>query len=138
MGYYKLIEHTADLGITVWGKSLKELFANAACALYELISDTHLIRPVTSFHIKVDALDRDDLLKNWLSELLYYFHVKDILLSRFEIESINDNSVISIVSGEKIDKARHPLKHEIKAVTFHGLKIMKHSSRLQTDIIFDV
>ena len=138
MGYYKLIEHTADLGITVWGKSFKQFFENAACAMYDLISDLRAVKPLVSFHIKSEGIDKDELLKNWLSEVLSYFHVQNILLSNFDIKNINDESIISMISGEKIDKRRHSLKREIKAVTYHDLKIIKKNNRFQTNIIFDV
>jgi SHS2 domain-containing protein len=138
MGYYKLLEHTADLGIAVWGVSCKQLFENAACAMYALISDPRAIKPLVSFHVKSEGIDKDELLKNWLSETLYYFHVKNILLKRFKVEKISDKSVESIVFGEKRDKKRHVLIHEIKAVTYHGLKIIKQDNKFQTNIIFDV
>jgi SHS2 domain-containing protein len=138
MGNYKLLEHTADLGVTVYGKGCKELFENAARAMYDLVSDIRFIRPLVVFRVKSEGIDKDELLKNWLSELLSYFHIKDILLSGFGIEKISDKSIISVVSGEKRDEKRHTLKHEIKAVTYHGLKIIKKGNRLQTNIIFDV
>ena len=138
MRYYKLLEHTADLGVTAWGGSIKDLFINSACAMYDIISDIQFVDPLIPFHVKADGLDKDELLKNWLSELLYYFHVKNMLLGKFDIEHISDNNIISLVSGETIDKKRHSLKHEIKAVTYHNLKITKKGNRFQTDIIFDV
>ena len=138
MRCYKLLEHTADLGITTWGDSVKDLFINSACAMYDIISDIQFINPLISFHVKADGMDKDELLKNWLSELLYYFHVKNILLGRFDIEYISDNNIVSLVAGENIDSIRHSLKREVKAVTYHNLKITKKNDRFQTDIIFDV
>lgn len=138
MGSYKLLEHTADLGIRVWGRDLKSLFINSASAMFELIAGIDSIKPANAVEITADAADRDELLKNWLSELLYHFHVKETLFSRFEIRELDDNSVISVARGEKIDKDRHKLKREIKAVTFHGLDIHRQENILSTDIIFDV
>jgi SHS2 domain-containing protein len=138
MANYALLEHTADLGIKVWGPSLNELFINAASAMYELIADTSTVISTESIEIKLEAQDKDELLRNWLSELLYYFNVKEMLLKEFSIESLNEKRISSLVKGEKIDLSRHELKREIKAVTFHGLMIKKETDRLQTDIIFDV
>lgn len=138
MKNYELLEHTADLGIKVWGANLKELFINAASAMYELIADIDSVKGVVSIEVKADAQDRDQLLKNWLSELLYHFHVKDILFSEFLIKELDDKKIISVAKGEKIDRARHDLKHEIKAVTFHNLKIEEEDGKLATEIIFDV
>jgi SHS2 domain-containing protein len=137
MKHYRLFGHTADMGITVWGDNLKDLFIHAACAMYDLVADISTIRPAISFPVHARALDIDELLKNWLSELLYYFHVKNLLLSGFSIDVLNDTDIISMVSGEKTDRSRHVLKREIKAVTFHNLHIMQTKAGFQTDIIFD-
>jgi SHS2 domain-containing protein len=138
MSSYQLLEHTADLGIRVWGKDLKALFINSASAMYDLIVDAGTVRPVKFIKINAKAQDRDELLKNWLSELLYYFHVKDIVFNRFDIVKLDEKKVVSIAMGEKIDEDRHSLQHEIKAVTFHALNIHKTDNRLSTDIIFDI
>jgi SHS2 domain-containing protein len=137
MKHYKLIEHTADMGIAVWGDNLKDLFLHAAIAMYSLIVDISTIMPAASFPVDIQAMDIDELLKNWLSELLYYFNAKDILLSDFNIKALSNNRINSLASGEKIDQSRHVLKREIKAVTFHNLHIMQTKSGFQTDIIFD-
>lgn len=138
MKNYELLEHTADLGIRVWGTDLKELFINSAFAMYDLIADIDSVKQTISEEVEADAQDTDELLKNWLSELLYYFHVKDILFGGFSIKEISDKKIQSSAKGEKIDTKRHNLKHDIKAVTFHSLKIEEKNKKFTTEIIFDV
>lgn len=138
MKYYELLEHTADLGIKVWGDDLKELFIHSASAMYELIADIDAVKPAVSVEVEAEAQDKDELLKNWLSELLYYFNVKDMLFCEFSIKELDERRIASVAKGEKIDKKRHALIHEIKAVTFHSLKIEKEDNSYITDIIFDV
>jgi SHS2 domain-containing protein len=138
MDHYKLLDHTADIGIDVWGETIENVFVHAARAMYDLIADINTIKPAIPFSVIVTALDKDELLQNWLSELLYYFHTKDILLSNFCIESMTPASIDCLAHGEKIDLSRHKLKHDIKAVTFHNLHIRESKSGFQTDIIFDV
>ncbi len=135
---YELLEHTADLGIRVWGKDQKDLFLNAAAGMYSLIADILKVMPKSYFEVKINAQDKDQLLKDWLSELLYYFNVKDTLLSKFEIEQIDDTSIKSKVKGEKVNTAKHKLYHEVKAVTYHNLHIEEKKGLLTTEIIFDV
>jgi SHS2 domain-containing protein len=135
---YTILEHTADLGVNVRAESHEELFKCSANAMFDLISDIRFVRPITSFNISLSDLDMDALLRNWLAELLYYFHSKAMLFCVFDIKKLDSGSIISIVSGEKIDKTRHELKHEIKAVTFHSLKIIESNNMIKTDIIFDV
>jgi len=138
MKHYELLEHTADLGIKVWGTDLNELFIHSAKAMYELIASPKNIKPEELFEVKIEAQDRDQLLRDWLSELLYYFNVKNILLCSFSITDIEDTSIVSTVKGEKIDPKRHDLMREIKAVTFHSLNIEEEYNKLATDIIFDI
>lgn len=138
MKYYELLEHTADLGIKVWGADLKELFIHSASAMYELIADISSVKPAVSIEVGAEAQDKDELLKNWLSELLYYFHVKDMLFCQFLIKELDEKKIVSVAKGEKIDTKRHDLKHEIKAVTFHNLKIEEEDGKFATEIIFDI
>ncbi|NQT90669.1 MAG: archease [Candidatus Omnitrophica bacterium] len=138
MKNYELLEHTADLGIRVWGKDLKQLFINAASAMYELIADISEIKHDTAVDVELEAQDADELLRNWLSELLSCFHIKEMLLSEFLIEELNEKKIVSVAKGEKIDTKRHSLKREIKAVTFHNLKISQENGKFTTEIIFDV
>ncbi|MDD5504575.1 MAG: archease [Candidatus Omnitrophica bacterium] len=138
MKCYKYIEHTSDLGIRVWGRDIKSLFTNSAFAMYDIISDVSLVRPVRSFFIRSKGMDRDELLRNWLSELLYCFHGKGLLLAEFNVIRLNKTDILSRVSGERCLSSRHRLKREIKAVTYHNLKIIKRNNKFHTDIIFDV
>jgi len=138
MKNYEFLEHTADLGIRVWGVDLKDLFINAASAMYDLVADITKVKPSRSVKVKLQAQDRDQLLRNWLSELLYYFHTKGMLLSEFQVEKVNGRRIISTAKGEEIDTTEHELRHDIKAVTFHNLKIEEREGRLSTEIIFDV
>jgi SHS2 domain-containing protein len=101
MDNYKPLEHTSDSGITVYGKGCKELFENAACAMYDLISNIRFICPLVVFRVKSEVIGNDELLKNRLSEPLFYFHIKDMLLSGFDVQNINDKNIIFVVSGEK-------------------------------------
>ena len=138
MKKYELLEHTADFGIRAWGKTQKELFINAAAGMYEIIADISKIAPKVSVNIEIESEDKDQLLKDWLSELLYYLNNKGILLSEFKIDKIDDKHIKSEAKGEKIDKQRHELRHEVKAVTYHHLRIEEKEGLLTTEIIFDV
>ena len=138
MAFYQLLEHTADLGIRVLEKDLESIFINSARAMSDLIADISTIKPVIPVKIKVQAQDRDELLKNWLSELLYHFHVKEMLFSKFDIEIFDDKTISSVATGEKVCDARHSFKNDIKAVTFHALNIHRTGNQLSTDIVFDI
>ena len=138
MKFYEVLDHTADLRIQVYADSLTGLYIHAAAAMYELIADIGCVKPATSVSVISQGQDRDDLLHNWLSELLYFFTAKGILLSKFDIKRLTENRIVSNVRGEQIDSSRHSLKHDIKAITYHDMHISDNKGKFQTNIVFDV
>lgn len=138
MNSYKLFEHTADLGIEFFADSLEELFISAASGLFDVISGIDQIRPETEFQIEVEGIDQEDLLINWLRELLYLHQVKRMLLCEFHISEINDTRLKGSVRGEPFDAKRHEIKKEIKAATYHGIEVTESEGRWKARVIFDV
>lgn len=138
MKRYEPIEHTADIGIRAYGRSLKELFENAAEAMFGEIAELKKVKPVRCVKINLKASSKEELFHLWLSELLYQFNGKGMLFSKFEIEDITERGVKAIACGEKADAARHGLKKEIKAVTYHGLLVEKKPKFWVGEVIFDV
>ncbi len=138
MKKYEQIEHTADIGIKVYGKDLKELFCNAALGMYEQIAGLESVKPSEKIQIDIEASDYEELLVLWLSEVLYQYNGKGKLLNEFVIEKLSEKHIASYVKGEAIDPKRHSLKKEVKAVTFHNVKIEKGKNYFTTELIFDV
>ncbi|MBN1405179.1 MAG: archease, partial [Candidatus Omnitrophica bacterium] len=103
-----------------------------------LIADLKKVSSKDIIFIEAKAQDVNELLRNWLAELLYYFNAKDIIFCDFKIIKLTDNYIKSQATGEKLDKNKHTLFHEIKAVTFHGLNIEKQKNILTAEIIFDI
>lgn len=131
------IDTTADLGIIISGDNLKELFLNAAIGLFELICDINKVEEKESYDVEVSASDLEGLLVAWLSELIFLFDAKGFLAARFEILKMDKLSIKAKVYGESI-KEKHYLKNEVKAVTYHQLKIEKINEQWQVKLIFDV
>ena len=134
---YEIIEHTADIGIRIRGKDLRELFVNAARAMFDIISPA---RHKTSLHhkinISVKADNSEELLVDWLNELLSLSAVKGLIFSDFKINKLDENSLEAVVSGGDISGYR--IDKEIKAATYHELRIEKIASGWQAEVIFDV
>lgn len=135
---YEIIEHTADIGIRAFGGDLKELFINSAQGMFAIIADLDKVEIKKSIEIECRANNVEELLVNWLGELLYRFNVDEILLREFSITELNDNYLKGEAKGEKFDRARHSLKSEIKGITYHNLKIEKKDNFWQAEVIFDV
>lgn len=134
---YQLLDHTADLGMAVYGTSLKELYSNSAFAMFDLITDISKVEPKLSIVIEVEGNNPEELMVNWLSELLYVLESRSLLLIEFNILDVDQDRLKAEVRGEPYDPARHEFFTEIKAATYHQLKIEKVNDRWKAQIIFD-
>lgn len=135
---YKLIDHTADIGIIAYGKDLPELFVNSAYAMFDILTDISKVNSEDSFEIQISARNLEELLINWLDELLFRYETERIICDRFIINNLNEQNLSATVFYEKIDRKRHEIKTEIKNVTYHQLEIRKVKNRWQARVIFDV
>lgn len=139
MKNYKILDHTADIGIEVWGETKKEVLANTVEAMFDLIADSENISAVQEKQIFISGTDTADMLINLLREALYLFHSQAWLCKRCEILELNDEKVAAKVFGEPYDAKKHQLKMEIKAVTYHTLKIEQVAGKgWRARVIFDV
>lgn len=135
---YKFINHTADVGIKVWGESLESLFENAAYSMFDILTELDKVKVKESLGVEIEGKRTDELLADWLRNLLYKFNGEGYLLREFNIEEISKKGLKAKVRGEKLDLSRHTLKTEIKAVTYHGLEVKKTSQGWEAQVIFDV
>jgi SHS2 domain-containing protein len=135
---FEFISHTADIGIIAHGTDLKQVFANAARGLFSIITNLDAIAEKEQQNIEITAPDREALLVNWLNELIYLFEAKEMLFNRFDITSLTETQLRATGHGEKIDLTKHELKTQVKAATYHMLKIEKSGSDLQAQVIFDI
>lgn len=132
---YEEIEHTADVGIRAYGRTLDELFVNAAEGLFSLIADSSNVKPVGEVEVRLNADDIPTLFLHWLRELLYDHETQHLLFSSFDAR-VTGTSLVGHARGEAIDKARHELKLVIKAVTRHRLAV--DPDKGFAEVIFDI
>jgi len=135
---FELIDHTADVGIIAYGANDKELFSNAALALFSLITNPESVDEKLHLDLQVSSEDRDSLLVEWLNELIYLFDVKHILFNRFDIESLTHNELKATCYGEGFDPIKHKIKLGVKAATYHMLKLDKSGDGCKAQIILDI
>ena len=135
---FEFIDHTADIGILAYGAHMKQVFANAARGLFSLITELDSITVTEKRDTTVTAPDREALLVNWLNELIYLFEAKELLFNRFDINTITDTQLKAAGYGEKINLAKHELKTQVKAATYHMLKIEQNEDGYRAQVIFDV
>ncbi len=133
MSQYEEIDHTADWAFRAFGKDLHELFANAAYALFALEGALDAQSTLTR-EIQVEGIDREALLVNWLSELLFLQETKHETFQKFEITSLTDTALTATVYGA----LTQPITKFIKAVTYHDLKIEQTEKGWQATVVVDV
>ncbi len=122
---YEYFEHTADLGIRVWASSLEELFCEAAEALFKaMFANLEEVRLERVVHFRLSAGKLEDLFYDWLAELLYVFDRNRIVLREFDV-AIEGTRLSATARGENFDPTRHEGHMEVKAVTYHGLRVEK-------------
>lgn len=138
MKRYEQFPHTADIGVKVYGASLKELFENAAFAMFDIIADLEGMAGEIVQNFELDAPSREELLVAWLDELLYKFCTKEIIFFKFQVDELGDNAMAAKAFGRPVGENRNRLKTEIKAVTYHDLAIKKTAEGYEVEIIFDV
>ncbi len=134
---FEFFEHTADIGLRAWGKTLGEAFENASAGMGKIISDSK-VKPQKEFELEVEADDLEGLLVLWLSELLFVFETKYILFKDFDVEIDEKRfKARGKCRGEVIDSSKHEIKTEIKAVTYHLLKVEKNEDWM-VQVLFDI
>ena len=132
---YEIIDHTADIAIRTTGSTMNQAFENAGYALFDTMCDAASVKPLTTKRVECQADDLEQLLVDWLSELLFICDVDDMLFSGFEV-NITGTQLTAQVMGEKMDSARHHLKTDIKAITYHMLEVDKSTNTVQ--VLFDI
>ncbi len=135
---YETFDHTADLGLRVRAADLDTLFAEAAQALFSaLIEDPSTVVPHRKVEVHLDGTDRAYLLFDWLKTLLYHFDAEGLLLSRFEAH-VRADGMDGAAWGEPLDRSRHELSHEVKAITYHGLRVEPAEGGWLAEVIVDI
>ena len=134
---FEIIDHTADVGIRAYGANMNEAFANAARALFSLITELDDVDEVLHRDTRLTAPDEESLLVEWLNELIYLFDVENILFRRFDITQLDNTRLKARSYGEKVDSSKHSLKTGVKAATYHMLKIDK-SDGCQIQVLLDI
>lgn len=135
---YELFEHTADLGLRVRAPDLDALFAEAAACLFlAVLEDVGSVRPTQAVTVELAGTDREFLLFDWLRDLLLKFDADHMVFGKFEVR-VRDDGLTGTAWGEPLDPARHLLAHEVKAITYHELKVVRDGDGWLAEVIVDI
>jgi len=135
---FRILDISGDVGLTAYGRTEQEAFANAAIGMYSLVADQDAILEKRTLDISVESRSSEGLLVSWLNELIFHFDAYGFIGKRVEVVSFSCNKLTSKVSGEDFDRGRHEGKLLIKAATYHRLRIEKVRETWEIDVIFDI
>ena len=138
MKRYETFDHTADMGIRAFGRTVEEVFVRAAEALFDVLTDLDSIREDLTREVEIKGADREDLLVRWLGELLYLCEGEGYLFREFSIIQLTPTSLKATARGERFDPARHEFKTEIKAVTYHQVEVAQKDGMWVGKVIVDI
>jgi SHS2 domain-containing protein len=126
-----------DAYIEAEGSSLEEAFENAAKGLIDTMLDIDKIEAKDKIRIEVEGYDLEELLYNWLEEILLKLSIERVALREFKVK-IKDNRLEAEVYGEPLDLKKHNYKVEIKAVTYHLMEVKKEDSKYKVRFLLDL
>ncbi len=137
-GHYRLLEHTADMGIEAQADSLAALFIYTARGLLEILFDTPCVPgggqrlPVT-----LHRADTEELLVAWLGEVLFLIEQREFCPVGFHIEELEGGRLRGSVVGEFRPGEIRPVR-EVKAVTYHRLSVQRHKGTWKARVYLDL
>ena len=138
MERFKVLDHTADIGIIVHGDDLKALFENAGKAFFHLMTDLRRVKPRVERQVNLRGESLDRLMVEWLSELLYLHDVENLLFRAFRVESVGEEGLRAIAKGEVFQDGTHLIKTEVKAVTYHQIEVRRENRGWRAQVILDL
>lgn len=131
-------DHTADLGLRAEAPTLRALFAEmAACLMAAMLDNPANVRDTDKSLVSISGDDREYLLYDWLRELLSRFDRDGFLFARCELDVIADG-LTATVWGEPLDRLRHHLSREVKAITYHDLSVTEIPGGFRAEVIVDI
>jgi|SRR5271156_913382 protein archease len=141
---YEIIEHPADVGFLAYGRTLAELFENAALAMCTLACAAEKIEEKEQREIVVRGADLESLLFAWLAEILGIADAEQLVFRRGAVTQIREpkdgapGEVRGIAHGEVFDRARHVAGTYIKAVTLHQFVVERTADGFRARVFLDL
>ena len=138
---YTFIDHTADIAAELTGRTAEELFRSAAQALTDTITHLSSVQPSVTQSVTLESGSLEELLVDWLNELLYRFEVQNMLVSDTTVTLRQADGrwhLAASITGELFDPARHPIRVLVKSATYHGLHLVGEPGSWRARIVLDV
>ncbi|MHA2398010.1 MAG: archease [Promethearchaeota archaeon] len=136
-------DHTADVKVSSWGRTLEEAFSSMALGLISTITpDLNKISQIIEKKIEIISEDKYALCFDFLTEFLYLFDVEELIFSEINVKSIkkvkDKYKLDAVLKGEKFDRAKHEIGTEVKAITYSFMNIIEKKNRVEITMVFDI
>jgi SHS2 domain-containing protein len=135
---FEILEHTADVGIRAFGRTLPELYENAARGMLEVLLDPTSARPAVEETVAVTGTDAVDLMVVWLHEILLRSDARKRAFAQVRVSEVAEWRLAATLKGEPLDRSRHELRAEIKGVPYYGARVERTESGWVAEVYFDI
>jgi SHS2 domain-containing protein len=135
---YRIMTRSSDFSVKVLGKTQAEILANSGFALFDLMTDLEKVQVSDQFSLEVEGTDSDDLMVNWMRELLYAYQGSGYLLKEFHVIETREGYVRAEVKGEKFDPDRHEIQREIPGLVYHQCRMAKTGDQWTAQVTFEL
>ncbi|MHA1913930.1 MAG: archease [Promethearchaeota archaeon] len=136
-------DHTADVKVKSWGKTLEEAFSSTALSLmFTITPNLNKISPTIEKKIEIISEDKYALCFDFLTEFLYLFDVEELVFNEvlvISIKNVKDKYILdAVMKGEKFDRAKHEIGTEVKGITYSFMSILEKKNMVEINIVFDI
>ena len=145
MKKYRFLEDIAlaDIAYEAYGKGLNEVFENSALAIFELSAEVKTIKPKKKLEIKLEHEKLDNLLYDFLSEILFLKDSKYMVFRNVKVKINEDKKnkkfrLKSTLEGDTINSEKQHLENDIKAITMHMFELNKVKNGYKARIVVDI
>ena len=138
---YELLDHTADVIVRAYGKTWNEVFENLGRALFAAMLDISKVEPRECREVRVESESLEDLVVDFLNELLVFKDAENLAFSRFEVtvkEKDGKWVIKARACGERIDPKKHQPEGEVKAVSYHLLEVGETERGKYAQVVLDL
>ena len=132
------LDHTADIRMEVRGKTMEELFSNAARGLTSILASQSTGDADTEIAVNLTGGDYEELLVDWLREILFQNEARDFVVLDPHITRLSETGIEARLSGRSMQPGEERPDHEVKGVTYHGLSLEETDDGYRARIVFDI
>ena len=131
---YKFLDHTADIKVKVYGKTINEIYENSALAVSNFLSRNKVVNKKLTKKINITGKNKEELLYKFIDEIIYLLDAKNFLIASAKITK-SDKGINAELYGDNSKEYKHD---QIKAATYHEMKFQRSKAGWEADFIFDV